>query len=407
MLESQKWELKKVELRAAIAAFPDDGNSDDLQKLNAEYRDADTRYASAIIVESADAAAARAAGDLNAEQREVDAIAPNLNFRRYVAAAAELRSVDGAEAEWNAAHGMSGRQFPLAMLAPVATRATTDVNGQANQRRWLDRLFAESAATRIGITSESVPAGQANYMTTTAGATGAQRGKRQAAADAPWTVGVKTLEPKRGAVHGKYAIQDAARLPGLADALRRDFRGALMDSVDLAIFLGDDTANPNDGDIVGLTTYPSLTEETLTQAAKIMASEVLGAFSNLVDGVYATDLQDLRVVTSVGAYREWTQTIVASTVSNETLAQFLTRSRLAWSARGGIDDDTGDNSFGAFIGRSRGIEGAGVTAIWDAGQMIVDEVTEADEGNVKLTMNYLWAFDLPRHQNFARLKFVA
>ena len=39
--------------------------------------------------------------------------------------------------------------------------------------------------------------------------------------------------------------------------------------------------------------------------------------------------------------------------------------------------------------------------------MIVDEVTEADEGNVKLTLNYLWAFDLPRHQNFARIKFVA
>ena len=63
--------------------------------------------------------------------------------------------------------------------------------------------------------------------------------------------------------------------------------------------------------------------------------------------------------------------------------------------------------FGAFVGRARGIEGAGVCAIWDAGQMIVDEVTRAKEGEVVLTMNYLHNIGYPRLDNFARVKYVA
>ena len=408
MLESQRWELKKVELRRAISEFPDDGNPDDLAKLNAEYRDADTRYASAIIVEAADKEAAAANGDLTPDQRELDGIGRNIQFRNYVQAAAELRSVDGAEGEWNAGHGMSGRQFPLAMLAPdrVQMRANTDVDGQANQQRWLDRLFAISSATRLGISMESVPAGQANYMTTTAGATGAQRGKSQAAADTAWSVGVKVMEPKRAAVHGKYSIQDAARLPGLSDALRRDFSMAIADGVDKAIFLGDSTANPNDGDVVGLNTYAGLTEEEITQADKIKGPETLSAFSDLVDGIHAGELADLNVVAAIGAYRLWETTVINSAASNETLAQFLARSGLSWMARGDIEANTENDDWAAFVGRNRGIEGAGVAAIWDAGQFIVDEVTAADAGEIKLTLNYLWSFDLPRASNFARVKFV-
>ena len=201
-------------------------------------------------------------------------------------------------------------------------------------------------------------------MTTATGASGAMRGRGQAAADTAWTISTKVLEPKRAAVHGSYAIEDSARLPGLNDALRRDFAAALVDHVDEIVFLGDTTANPNTGDIVGLATYPGLTEMTLTQAAKVMASEVLGAFGGLIDGVHSTDVMDLRVVSAVPTYQLWLETIAASTVENQTIAQFLTASRLAWSARGGLADDTVAGSWAAFVGRARGIEGAGVVALW-------------------------------------------
>ena len=356
MLESIKFGTRLAELRVAIADFPGDGDAGDLAKLNREFLDTDVRLASAKIVESADADAARAAGDLDAGQRELGDIGGRLRFRRYVEASVEGRGADGAEGEYNAGAGMGARQFPLAMLAPVRSRAVTTVDGQASQSaRWLDRLFAESSAQRIGITTESVPAGESVYMTTSAGATGAQRGKGQGAVDAPWSIAVKTLSPKRGAVHGSYAIQDSARLPGLSDALRRDFSMALMDSVDQAIFLGDTTANPNDGDVVGLATYAGLTEKTLTQAGKILGATVLGAFAELVDGYHASDMMDLRVVVSTGAYQEWLSTIV-SNAENQTISQFLTASRLAWASRGGLADDTDADSWAAFVGRARGVD---------------------------------------------------
>ena len=407
MLESIKLGTRLVELRAAIADFPGDGDAGDLAKLNREYLDTDVRLASAKIVESADADAARAAGDLNAEQRELDAIGPNLQFRNYVAAAAELRSVDGAEGEYNAGHGMGARQFPLAMIAPVRMRANTDTDGQVNQSRWLDRLFAESASMRLGVTHESVPAGQSAYHTTTAGAVAAQRSRQQAATDSAWTIGVKTLEPRRGSVSLKYTLEDAARLPGLSDALRRDMGMEMVENMDHVIFIGDATPTTATDDIAGLNTYTGLTEETITQANKVKGPETLEAFTGMVDGLHAQDLADLNVVASVGAWRLWQGTIINATADNMTLAAFMRGAGLSWGSREGIDVNTANGDFGAFVGRARGVEGAAVAAVWDAGSMIVDEVTRAKEGEIVLTMNYLWNYDLPRPSNFARIKFVA
>ena len=409
MLESQRIELRLVELRSAIAAHPADGEVAALEALTTEYRAADVRRAACIITESADLDAARVAGDLDAAGRELDTIGSNLKFGNYVSAAVEMRAADGAEAEYNSGVGMSARQFPLAMLAParVQMRQTTNTDGQATQHGWLDRLFADSAAARLGISMESVPAGQAVYMTTTAGATGSQRGRSEATVAAGWTVGVKTMEPKRNAVHAIYNIEDAARLPGLSDALRRDMGMALTDAIDKAVFVGDANANHNDYDITGLSGYAGLTQVTLTQAKKVMADDTLKAFSDMVDGKHAMDLADLNIVASVGSYRLWLSTIHAAAVDNQTVAQFMMASGLSWGSREGIDTDTANGDYGAFVSLARGLAGAGVAAVWNAGQMIVDEITGADQGEVKLTLNYLWDFDLPRASNFARLQYVS
>ena len=212
MLESQRIELRLVELRSAIGAFPDDGESADLEKLTTEYRAADVRKAAAIITEAADLESLPVSpATWTYEQRELDGIGRNLQFGNYVSAAVEHRAATGAESEWNAAHGMGLQQFPLQMLAPtrVQMRATTDTDGQVNQGRWIDRLFAMSAGMRLGMTMESVPAGTSAYHTTTAGVTPGQRSRGQAAADSAWTVGVVTLEPKRNAVSAKYSIEDS------------------------------------------------------------------------------------------------------------------------------------------------------------------------------------------------------
>ena len=240
----------------------------------------------------------------DAEDRERAELRGKVKLTGYVSAAVEQRSAVGAEAEYNAAVGIGGNRFPLELLAPpeqraarTEDRATTAVDVATMPRTWLDRLFAGTAAERVGVTMESVPVGASSHPVTTAGADAAQRGKEQVAADAAWTIGVTELKPKRNAVRLLFSIEDAARIPGLESALTRDLRMALTEGVDRAIFLGDATANPNAGDIVGLQTA-AITEQTITQANKILGPGTLGAFTGLVDGIHANGLGDLNVVAS-------------------------------------------------------------------------------------------------------------
>ena len=365
---------------------------------------------SAVEIEESEQRTAGPSNDPgDAEDREVRALRSRVKLSGYVAAAVEQRGADGAELEYNQARGIAGNRFPLELLAPpVETRATTDTDTTTTPRRWLDRLFAGTAAERIGITMESVPAGVASYPVTTAGASAAQRQRStDAAADAAWTIGVTEMKPKRNAVRLLFSIEDASRIPGLESALVRDLRMALMEGVDRAIFLGDAGATGTDADIIGLRTA-AINETTIKQADKIKGPETLAAFTGQVDGIHANGLGDLRVVTSVGAWRLWENTIInlATATNNQTLAAFLRTAGLSWMSRGEIDTDTANGDFGAFVGRGRGIEGAGVSAIWEAGELIRDPFSGAAKGEVALTLCYLWDFALPRSDNFSRIKFV-
>ena len=300
MTTAQKLAIRISEIRQRlneISGLADDAMTDEVRaeadKLTAEYRNSETQHRAALTVEAAEQRAAEAdfangaSGD--GEAAEVRALRGRVRIGEYVGAAIEQRMADGAEAELNSALGMRGNAFPLSLIAPEV-RATTDTDSQTNQSgRWLDRLFAGTAAERIGITMESVAPGVASFPVTTAGASAAQRGRTQAAADAAWTVGVTELKPTRNAVRAVFTEEDAHRLPSLEASLRRDLGMALAEGVDRAIFIGDAGATPNSGDIVGLTTAANVVEVEITQTNKIKGPESLQAFSGLVDGITRWD----------------------------------------------------------------------------------------------------------------------
>ena len=352
------------------------------------------------------------------EERERRELRGKVALHRYMAAALEARAADGAEAEYNAALGLSGSRFPLELLAPerrvetgLEKRETTDASAATMQGEWLDRLFAETAAMRVGVSMRSVMPGVAAYPVTTAGASAAQRGRGEAAADSAWTVGVTEIKPTRNAARVLFSEEDTMRLPGLEDALRRDLGMAMTEGIDRAIFLGDAGASEDAADITGLTTATGIVEKTLTQAQKVQPGATLAAFTDLIDGIHAGDLPDLRIVASVGCNTLWRSQVLA--VADETasvfktLSMFLREQGLSWMTRGEIEAATADGDWGAFIGRGRGIDGAGVAAVWNSGMLIRDPYSGAAKGEVALTLSYFWGLAFPRASNFARLKFVA
>ena len=371
--------------------------------LQAEYIDNDSRRSALMIAEDSKSTTVD-----TSEAREEAELRSNVEFGRYVSAALGGHGVTaGAELEFNQHRGISDGYFPMELLAgKYEERAIRDGDSETSQGTWLDRVFHGTAAERVGISFRPVAPGVASYPVTTAGGAPQARGRTQAAAERTYTVAVTEIKPARRAVHGVYSIEDDARLPGLGEAIERDMRMAMTESVDLTIFNGDDGANEAGADITGLETA-SITEATLSQANKVKGDETLKFFLAYVDGQYAASLADVRIVNSVGANVLWGGQIHNSAADNETVARFLMAAGLSWTTRGGIDAATTNGKFGAYIGLSRGIEGAGIAAVWSQGQLIRDIYGDfATKGEVGLTLTYMYQLAFPRTDNFKRLKFV-
>ena len=412
MTTSQKLSIRTSEIRQKLNELSAketlaEGEQAKIDELSAELSEKETQYRAALVVEGE----ARAQGQFeggDGEAAEYRALRSKVGLSQYIEAASEKRNVDGAALELNQLLGVGAHRLPLEILAPVEERATTNVDIVTRPSRWIDRLFSVAAASRVGVTFESVEAGAKSYPITTAGATGAQRGRKEDAAIAPWEIGVTELKPTRNAVHAVFSREDDLRNPGLEEALKRDLRMALTDAVDLAVFEGDSTANEDTADITGLQTAANVLETTLTQAAKVKGVDTLTAFAALIDGKHATSGADLRTVLSVGASRLWMSTLANSGGAvDTTIEEFLRRAGIATTSRGGIDTATTAGAFGAFVGRARGIEGAGVAAVWSDSMLLIDPYSSARSGEILLSLNTFWAFGLPRPSNFARLKFVA
>ena len=413
MTTSQALDMKKSEIRQKLNELSAketlaEGEAATLEELRAELSEKETQWRAARAVEDDEESRAQGLFDgESSEGREYRELRSKVGLCEYVEAASEKRQVSGAELEFNQALKIGAHRFPLEILSPIEERAKTDVDTVTTPNRWLDRLFSVSAAARVGITFESVAPGAKSYPITKTGASGAQRGRTEAAAVAPWTFGVTELKPTRNSVHAVFSREDDLRNPGLQDALTRDLRMALVDAVDLAVFEGDSGANEDGADITGLQTATDVVEEELMQSEKVKGADVLGAFALMIDGKHATAGSDLRVVLSVGAQRLWMSTLAnTGNAADTTISEFLTRAGIAFSARGGIDTATTNGKFGAFVGRARGIEGAGVAPTWSDGMLIVDPYSGAKTGEIQLTMNTFWNFGLPRPSNFGRIKFV-
>ena len=417
MTPTQKLQVTQSEVRTQIGAIlgtEEDKREktwqSDLEGLTKRAQSLELELRAALVAGDDKATEETTEETADLERRELE---KSISFAPYISAAMSGHGVaSGPEAEYNQEYGLSAEQFPLELLTrdddlgDLEKRAAIDGDAATKQGSWIDRLFSDTAARRLGVTFPSVPPGVAAYPVTTAGGTPAQRGRTQAAATGVYTAVVTEVKPTRNAVHGVYSIEDNARLPGLADAIGRDMRAAMVEKIDRTVFVGYTGANENTADITGLTTA-AIDEVTLTQANKIMGLEWLKLLAALMDGKHAATEADLNIVLSVGANQLLLSTREAAAVSSETIARFLRSSGITWSTRGEIETATGNGKFGAFIGMKRGQAGTAVAPVWSAATLIRDPYSGAKSGEVQLTLSYLWGFKVVRADNYRRLKFIS
>ena len=412
MTPLQTLEIRAGDIRGRLSEVAEMELTDELRSeltsLRREYQDNESKQ-TALKIAGAAPEKPKETDTETREEKERNELRSSVHFGTYVAAAIGGHPVfNGPEAEYNKEIGLEGNQFPLELLGRSLETRAEKANGEAdtNQGTWLDRVFAESAAMRLGISMRSVAPGVAAYPVTTAGPSALQRGRGEAITESPtFAFSVTEIKPARRAIHAIYSIEDNARLPGLAMAMERDIRAAMVESVDKTIFNGDAGANENGADITGLRTA-GITETTLTQANKIKGPETLAVYAAFLDGQYAAMPSDLNLVASVGTNVLYMTTVINSAASNETLGEFVRRAGMSWGVREGIDVATASGDFGVYVGLNRGIDGAGIAAVWEAGELIRDPYSDAAKGNVQLTLNYLWQMAFPRTSNFKRLKYA-
>ena len=408
MTDLQRLELRMGDLRKQLAELigATEPDTTALETLTGEIRATDAQLVAHKVLEPEPKPEVTAATAATAEERALVELRSNVDFGKYVSAAlAGMPVMGGAELEYNQHLNIAPNYFPLELIAGEH-RAARDGDGEGNQGTWLDRVVAETAAARLGVTFPMVPAGTSAYPVTTVGAAGVQRGRAEAVAEGTFTVAVTELKPTRNAITGIYSIEDELRLPGLAAAIERDMLAATLESMDKAVFVGDAGASGTDSDIVGLTTA-GIDEATLTQANSVKGDEILKLFLAYVDGVYAASMEDVRMVASVGSNTLWGGTVHAAAVDNQTVAAFLRANGVNWTTRGGIDTNTANGDFGAFVGLARGSEGAAVAPVWAQAQLVRDPYgSNATAGQVALTMSTFWNFGIPRTANYKRLKYV-
>ena len=395
MLEIQRLELRASEIRTRLAELGGiseltDEQRSEIDTLRNEYGDVEKRTQALII-----------AGDTpsepvnDSEKRELDTLVDRANMGAIFTAALERRNTDGVERELQQHYGIEENAVPLVMLRRNAvddlelrttgqTAAPTDTGQQPHAI--IPYVFPQSAASFMGIMQETVPVGDQVYtVLTTAAAPGTPAGgAEQAHGKAIFMA--ETLSPARIQASLFYRREDRARLMGMDAALRENLSDALADELDDVV-------------ITDLLTGTTLAANAAMAADTYASYRSRMVYSN-IDGSYASVSGDLRILVGSDTYGDMAGTYRANEDSMNALGALMAEtSGVRVSAH---VPATASMKQQALVRRGARMDYA--LGIWEGVQLIVDEVTQAAEGEIVITAVMLHAKQLLRAAGFAKVE---
>ena len=344
-----------------------------------------------------------------------------MTLGNFFKAAAEEKSLTGAEREYNEALGIGfepktvdgrrGVEVPLWMLAPdkiegeEADYAATSLSLETvrNSDAWIGRVFLESASDFLGVTRRMLRAGTYSVPVITGGASpkttaaGTAKDEETLTADAP------NLEPRSIRAGYQITTRDIYRLgPAYEQALRADLRGALAEAMDGEII------NGVSNEITGFFTDTSIDKKKLdgandgAQATASTAADFVEAITDQIDGRYANESDDVKLLVAPEVLRWlWAQVRALGTTDSVQLISFI-RSQMGVTVRASdhIGAITGHQYYSVYC-RARGKMGAAVHGVWDSATLLVDQVTAKTSGYLSIYIVGHHDFKIARPANWA------
>ena len=320
MTESQKIELRRSKVRerlGEIGKLSGDEYTDELKAeeraMQDEYTGLEQRHRTAIIAEDKDLDTRRGeAGEADAETRERIELRSKARLTEFLLSAARGRLASGAEAELQAAAGVTGIPIELwdvpqpEQRAGTERRAVTPAPGTVgiNLDPIRPAVFANSIAPRLGIEMPRVMSGTFASGTITGSQSAAALAKSGAAVGAVGAITVQTASPKRVSARLELTLEDIAAVgrANFESILRQNLSMALADALDDQMINGTGTA-PN---LAGM--FQRLTDPTAAPTAVADFDAFVAAFAGGVDGLWSNTIREVAIVAGVETYRLSAQT---------------------------------------------------------------------------------------------------
>ena len=297
----------------------------------------------------------------------------------------EHRASSGAIAEVQSERGLGMNDIPTEMLMVehrAVTPAPSDV-GQS-QSQIVGFVFPQSVASFLAIPSQIVPVGDATFPVLTSDPAAGTPAENASQSETTGAFSADVLTPGRIQASFFWSREDQARMAGMGDALREALQGGIADKLDKEILVG---------------TNGLLTGTNLDNHARGSASDYAHYVASLlyarVDGRYAYDLSDIRVVMGSDTFGNAASKLPTNGEEN-ALARIRNDSsgvRVSAHVPGEVS-----NKQNAIV--RLGTRMDYVAPVWGQVTLIPDEVTKAANGQIVLTAVLLYAAKLLRVGGF-------
>ena len=298
---------------------------------------------------------------------------------------------EGATRELQQAVGIGPNFIPLELLGSgVETRAAATITGdtQGIQQMVLGTVFAASVSEFMGIQRPTVPVGTSIWPVLTTGATAGRPAKSAAQAESTAVLTSYDLKPRALQASVRYAREDAAIFPTMAESLREELEGALMEEWD------DFNINDSTADFEGI--IAALADPNNPSTTAVFA-DYIGLVFGAVDSKYAPTEGDVRVLMPSASYTHGAS-IYRGGSSDLNVIEVMRRASGGVRMTSHIADHASDQT----ILVRKGMRPDFVSPLWQGVEIVVDEYTAAGNREVILTAYLMTQHKMLRTGGFVR-----
>ena len=322
--------------------------------------------------------------DTTPETREWADVSGRFDLGELFEGVMEHRASSGAIGEVQKERGLAANALPVEMLMEkrAVTPAPADVGQTQNAIEGY--VFPNSVAAFLGIPSPVVPVGDATFPVLTSDPAAGTPAENAAQNETTGAFTADVLTPGRIQASFFWSREDAARMAGMGDALREALQCGIADKLDSEIMEG--TNGLLNGTILG-----NHARGSASDYAHYVSSLLYGR----VDGQYAADLADIRVVMGSATFGNAATKLPAQGEENALARIRNDSSGVRVSAHVPAAAGSKQNAL-VRLGTRRDM----VAPVWGGVTLIPDEVTQAKKGQSVLTAVLLHAVKLLRSGGF-------